>query len=136
MAHASTGPAGNGKTETIKDFAKKLGRWVCIKHCRGINKTTDLMKVVQGVHADTTWVVFDDFNLVLEDQMQNFMQELSVFMAARADKENGIFIKYNPGYAGRTQFKLDPKHWIANKMDAPYFFKIAQTKLATHGFLR
>jgi hypothetical protein len=69
MAHASTGPAGNGKTETIKDFAKKLGRWVCIKHCRGINKTTDLMKVVQGVHADTTWVVFDDFNLVLEDQM-------------------------------------------------------------------
>jgi hypothetical protein len=30
------------------------------------------------------------------------MQELSVFMAARADKENGIFIEYIPGYAGRT----------------------------------
>jgi midasin (ATPase involved in ribosome maturation) len=113
-AHAALGPAGCGKTETAKDFGKKLGRWVSVTSCSDQLNNSELMKIVKGINADNTWVCFDEFNRVLHEKIPTFMKDLSEFMASRAGKENGVFITMNPGYAGRSYVELDPKHWNSN----------------------
>jgi hypothetical protein len=123
-AHAALGPAGCGKTETAKDFAKKLGRWVCVVNCSDQLNSSVLMTIVKGTNADNTWVCFDEFNRITPDELTSFFKELSEFMAARAGKETGIFVTMNPGYAGRSYIELDPKHWTSNKMDVPDFLDI------------
>lgn len=64
----------------------------------------------------------------------HFMKFLPEFMENRADKENGYFLTMNPGYAGRTKFTLDTKHWKINNMDTPDFLDISQLLLARNGF--
>jgi len=56
----------------------------------------------------------------------SFFADLAKFMASHANKENGVFITMNPGYAGRTQLNFDVKHWMINSMDVPDFIVIIQ----------
>lgn len=45
-AHAALGPAGSGKTETAKDFAKKAGKFVFVCQCSDELNTADLNKML------------------------------------------------------------------------------------------
>jgi len=90
-AHACMGATGLGKTETVKDFAKKLGRWVHVTSCYESHKSSDLMKLVQ---VDNTWVVFEEINRLEPVELDSFMKDLAAHLAAHADAENGVFTAF------------------------------------------
>lgn len=93
----------------------------------------ELVKIIQGLTAESTWVVFDEFNRVHLETIKEFMGDFDEFLAARADKENGFFVTMNPGNAGRSKVEFS-SNWNTNSMDKPDFLDIIQLMLSIHGF--
>ncbi|GIQ82468.1 dynein heavy chain, partial [Kipferlia bialata] len=112
------GPAGTGKTETVKDLAKHLGRMCQVVNCsEGIDYKA-MGNLLAGLCENGCWGCFDEFNRIepavlsvisaqiktiqrsLQSQVERFVfagREISIL------KSVGIFITMNPGYAGRTE---------------------------------
>jgi dynein heavy chain, axonemal len=61
---APYGPAGTGKTETIKDLAKKIGRHAIVYNCSVNMHIQQVADLVTGVVACGYWSCFDEFNRI------------------------------------------------------------------------
>jgi dynein heavy chain len=148
---APQGPAGTGKTETVKDLGKALAIYVVIQNCGDQMDQNDLGKIFTGLAQAGAWGCFDEFNRILLDvlsvitsQVQGIMDCLKkgdkeqcnindkIILVAR---ETGLFITMNPGYAGRSELPDN----LANlfrpvAMMAPDFFFIVKITLMSEGF--
>lgn len=96
LAGSFFGPAGTGKTETVKDFAHKLGRNCCVVNCSDQMTCNTIEQLLNGVN-ESNYIVFDEFNRILPE----VLGEIAEVFTKHAGKN--IFITMNPGYAGRTQ---------------------------------
>merc|ERR1712117_993955 len=90
------GPAGTGKTETVKDFGRKLGRHVCVINSSDQLTAESIGKILDGLN-DSNFVIFDEFNRI----PLGVLEPVADLFKKHAGKN--IFITCNPGYAGRTQ---------------------------------
>ncbi|CAF4130291.1 unnamed protein product, partial [Rotaria sordida] len=115
---APAGPAGTGKTESIKDLAKAMGLLCVVTNCGEGMDYQSIGKNLNGLCQTGAWGCFDEFNRieasvlsVVSTQVKNIQQALSLHVKEFFFEHNqiqllstvGIFVTMNPGYAGRTE---------------------------------
>lgn len=109
------GPAGTGKTETVKDLGKNLAKYVVVINCSDGMDYKSVGRIFSGLVQSGSWGCFDEFNRIkIEVISVVAMQILSILSAMSAKSTSfyfmgspipcnpncGIFITMNPGYAG------------------------------------
>ncbi|CAF4661585.1 unnamed protein product [Rotaria sp. Silwood2] len=105
---APAGPAGTGKTESIKDLAKAMGFLCVVTNCVEGMDYQSIGKNLNRLCQTGAWGCFDD---VVSTQVKSIQQALSLHVKQFFFEHNeiqllstvGIFVTMNPGYAGRTE---------------------------------
>ncbi|KAI9815391.1 MAG: hypothetical protein M1826_002067 [Phylliscum demangeonii] len=148
------GPAGTGKTETVKALGVQLGRFTLVFCCDDTFDFQAMGRIFLGICQVGAWGCFDEFNRLEErilsavsQQIQNIqlgLKQLSVDPKAQIDLagrqlqvsgNTGIFITMNPGYAGRSNLPDNLKKLFRSvAMSKPDKELIAEVMLFSQGF--
>ncbi|XP_062849650.1 dynein axonemal heavy chain 2 [Trichomycterus rosablanca] len=144
------GPAGTGKTETVKDLGKALGMYVIVVNCSDGLDFKSMGRMYSGLAQTGAWGCFDEFNRINIEVLSVVAQQiLSILSALSAGATNfifegrdirlvwscGIFITMNPGYAGRTELPDNLKSMFRPiSMVVPDSTLIAEITLFGEGF--
>ena len=143
------GPAGTGKTESVKALGNQLGRFVLVFNCDEAFDFAAMGRLFAGLCQVGAWGCFDEFNRLEERilsavssqilTIQRGLQEhaASVDLLGRPVRLNpsmAIFVTMNPGYAGRSELPDNLKALFrAVAMATPNFKLIAQVLLFSQG---
>ena len=148
------GPAGTGKTESVKALGAQLGRFTLVFCCDDTFDFQAMGRIFLGICQVGAWGCFDEFNRLEErilsavsQQVQNIQLGLKrgagdtsaqIELAGRqfrVSANTGIFITMNPGYAGRSNLPDNLKKLFRSvAMSKPDKELIAEVMLYSQGF--
>ncbi|TAQ87556.1 hypothetical protein B7494_g4139 [Chlorociboria aeruginascens] len=148
------GPAGTGKTESVKALGVQLGRFTLVFCCDDTFDFQAMGRIFLGICQVGAWGCFDEFNRLEErilsavsQQVQNIQLGLKQGMEdeksqielvgrqLRVNANTGIFITMNPGYAGRSNLPDNLKKLFRSvAMSKPDKELIAEVMLYSQGF--
>ncbi|KAK0627667.1 dynein heavy chain, N-terminal region 1-domain-containing protein [Immersiella caudata] len=148
------GPAGTGKTESVKALGIQLGRFTLVFCCDDTFDFQAMGRIFLGICQVGAWGCFDEFNRLEErilsavsQQIQNIQLGLKqgaedeksqielVGRHLRVNANTGIFITMNPGYAGRSNLPDNLKKLFRSvAMSKPDKELIAEVMLYSQGF--
>jgi dynein heavy chain 1 len=146
---APFGPAGTGKTETVKSLAAMLGRPCIVFNCDAAFDVTSMGRIFSGLCQTGAWGCFDEFNRLEEKVLSAVSQQIvAIQMALRSSSAshvlelNGRYIKIDPsvaifvtmnlGYAGRAELPANLKQLFRGvAMTRPNSAAIAEITLFT-----
>lgn len=149
MGGSPFGPAGTGKTESVKALGSQFGRFVLVFCCDETFDFQAMGRIFVGLCRVGAWGCFDEFNRLEERIMSAVSQQIQTIQAGlqdgneidligknlRVDPSTGIFITMNPGYAGRQNLPDNLKKLFRNiAMTKPDREAIAQVMLFSQGF--
>jgi dynein heavy chain 2 len=115
------GPAGTGKTESVKMLGATLGRQVLVFNCDEGIDFKSMGRIIMGLVRCGAWGCFDEFNRLKEDQLSAVSQQIQVVQDAiklkrpectlmnlriNVDFNSAIFVTMNPAgkkYGGRSK---------------------------------
>ena len=149
------GPAGTGKTESVKALGGQLGRFVLVFNCDEAFDFQAMGRIFVGLCQVGAWGCFDEFNRLEErtlsavsQQIQTIQETLKSAMTSKTSlnveligkqvkvhEDMAIFITMNPTYAGRSNLPDNLKKLFRSlAMTAPDMTMIAEVTLFSQGF--
>ncbi|OQR98203.1 dynein heavy chain [Achlya hypogyna] len=147
------GPAGTGKTESVKALGGQFGRQVLVFNCDEGIDFQSMGRIFIGLVKCGAWGCFDEFNRLKEDQLSAISQQIQLIQDAiknrvtsiqllsrhvDVDFNAGIFVTLNPagkGYGGRSKLPDNLKALFRPvAMGRPDNNLIAEVILASEGF--
>lgn len=115
------GPAGTGKTESVKALGQAMARQVLVFNCDEQFDFKSMGRIFVGLVKCGAWGCFDEFNRLDEEVLSAVSQQIQQIQGALKDRSNeiefmgqqvnvdfnaGIFVTLNPagkGYGGRSK---------------------------------
>ena len=145
------GPAGTGKTESVKMLGAQMGRFCLVFNCDKSFDYAAMGRIFSGLAQVGAWGCFDEFNRLEERILSAVSQQILGIQKAllngeptfelmgspcKLSRDIGIFVTMNPGYAGRSNLPDNLKQMFrAVAMAVPDRKLIAQVMLYSQGIV-